>query len=153
MARMSIGWARAWAGLDLPLRGALTRIGMADPVIIARSCDVEVDSGGMIDDSVVRSALEVFLLQIDLEEDGTQRAAERVDALEALLYASQLPATAHQARAACPSDFELTLDLAELERHAREKARTVCWPRLRWRQWPPSPRIGGGRPAGGAWSF
>ena len=105
MARMSIGWTRAWAGLDLPLHEALTRIGMADPVIIAGSFDGEVDSNGMIDDWVVRSALEVFLLQLDLEEDSAQRARERLDALEALLYASSSPAAAHQARAASSSDF------------------------------------------------
>ena len=73
---------------------------MADPVIIAGSFDVEVDNDGMIDDSVVRSTLEDFLHQLDLEDDGAQQAAERLDALEALLYASSCPAAAHQARAA-----------------------------------------------------
>ena len=111
MARMSIGWTRAWACLDLPLREALTRI--------------DIDPDGMVDDLTVRSALEALLLQLDLEEDGARRAAERLGALEALLYASQLLATAHQARAACSNDFGLTFDLAELECHAREKARTA----------------------------
>ena len=45
--------------------------------------------------------------------------------MEALLYASQLPANAHQDRAACSSNFELTLDLAELDRYERDKARTT----------------------------
>ena len=95
---------------------------MADPVIIAGSFDVEGGSNGMIADSVVRSSLEDLVHQLDLEDDGAQQAGERLDALEALLYAISWPAAAHQARAARSSDFELTLDLAELAPRAREGA-------------------------------
>ena len=46
-----------------------------------------------------------YFNQLDLKDDGAQQAAERLDALEALLYASSCPAAAHQARAASSSDF------------------------------------------------
>ena len=89
---------------------------MSDPVIIAGSFGTEINSDGMVDEDASRSELEDFLLQIDLEEDGALLKTERLDAMEALLDASQLPASAHQDRAARSSHFELTLDLAELAR-------------------------------------
>ena len=70
-------------------------IGMSQPVIIARSFDIEINSDGMVDDDALRTELEDFLLWIDLEEDGALLKTERLDAMEACLHAIQLAASAH----------------------------------------------------------
>ena len=150
---MSIGWTEALAALDRPPRQALTKFGMPDPVIIAWAFDIEISLDGMVDDDALRSQLEDLLLQIDLEEDGALLKTERLDAVDELLYAIQQPANAHQERADRSSDFELTLDLAELDRYERDKRGRLCLPRRRWRPWPPAPRNGGERPTGGGTSL
>ena len=121
MATFSIAWTGAWASLDVPLRDALVRVGLTDPVIMAAAFDVEVDSDGAILEPKLHLALGQFLDQIGLDDAASR--VNRILQLENLLYASEGPAAIHAKRIASISDIELSSDLLAVEQRMQRKRR------------------------------
>ena len=121
MASYSTVWTGAWASLDVPLRDALVRVGLADPVIVAASFDIEVDGDGAILEQKLHSAFGQLLDQIGL--DDASGRTNHILQLENLLYASEGPAAIHAKRIASVSDIELSSDLLAVELRMLRKRR------------------------------
>ena len=121
MATYSTVWTGAWASLDVPLRDALARVGLADPVIVAASFDIEVDGDGAIQEQKLHHAFGQFLDQLGLDDAPSR--INHILQLENLLYASEGPAAIHAKRIASVSDIELSSDLLAVEQRMQRKRR------------------------------
>ena len=90
--------------------------------------DDEVDADGK--DTTLRDELTDFLSTVRLAGEGPGVTTRRFDQLEALYYASRVPAEEHIARDAASSDLTLSDDLAAYraadQLHAHTAARTLA---------------------------